>query len=416
MSAAADAPLIFQQTTLDNGLTIVGEYNPRAQSFAAGYMVSTGARDETAEVAGVSHFLEHMMFKGSERRNAADINREFDELGANYNAFTSEEMTVYYGAVLPEKRERLLDLLSDMMRPALRESDFELEKNVILEEIAMYQDRPTMRVFEEGNRRFYNGHPLGNSVLGSDASVGALSREQMLEYFNARYAPNNMTLTVTGNYDWQHLVEQIRRASEAWRPAETERHHPELEPKRGLESLRDSKLKRAHIALYAPGVSIQDPRRYAAAVLATCLGDSSGSRFYWALVDNGLADSASLYHDASDHAGTFVGYLSTAPELSAKVMEVVEGIFAALLQGGVSEAEWRGAQRKLATGLTLRGETPFGRLISLGSSYQYLQRYQSVQDVVNAIMATTPEDAHKLIAEGRFEQRFALLLSPEGEA
>ena len=153
--------LTFQKTTLDNGLTIIGEHNPEAQSFAAGYFVKTGSRDETQEVAGVSHFLEHMMFKGTPRRSPADINREFDELGANYNAYTSDERTVYYGAVLPERGPKLLDLLSDMMRPALRQEDFDLEKNVILEEIAMYEDRPSFKVFEEGNEHFYNGHPLG---------------------------------------------------------------------------------------------------------------------------------------------------------------------------------------------------------------------------------------------------------------
>ena len=192
----------FDRAVLDNGLTVIGELNPYASTVAAGYFVRTGARDETADVAGVSHFLEHMLFKGTDRRSAADINRSFDELGAQYNAFTSEERTVYYGALLPDHLPRLLDLLSDMMRPALRADDFDLEKNVILEEIAMYEDRPHFRVFEVAGREFWNGHPLGNSVLGGEASIRALARDQMLAYFERRYAPSNLTLVIAGAYDW----------------------------------------------------------------------------------------------------------------------------------------------------------------------------------------------------------------------
>src|SRR5947209_3440993 len=129
----------FLRESLPNGLTVIGEQNPAALSMAAGYFARTGARDEAPQVSGVSHFLEHMAFKGSARRSADDVNREFDEIGAQYNAFTSEENTVYYGAVLPEFQERSLDLLTDMMRPALRTDDFDVEKNVILEEIALYR-------------------------------------------------------------------------------------------------------------------------------------------------------------------------------------------------------------------------------------------------------------------------------------
>ncbi len=404
--------LTFQKTTLDNGLTIVGEHNPRAQSFAAGYFVKTGSRDETEEVSGVSHFLEHMMFKGTERRSPADINREFDELGANYNAYTSDERTVYYGAVLPERAPKLLDLLSDMMRPALRQEDFDLEKNVILEEIAMYEDRPGFKVFEEGNARYYNGHPLGNSVLGSTDSIRALEREQMLRYFEERYAADNLILTVAGNYDWDALTSQVSTLTSAWEPSNPTRSHPDLEPNTENVTLENARLKRVHVASYAPGVSAQDELRYAASVLASCVGDSSGSRLYWSLVDNGLAESASLSHDSADGAGVFIGYLSTGPGELDKVLKIYRDVLKEVQEGGVNEDEWSRAQRKLATGLTLRGETPFGRLMSLGSSYQYLGEYYAVQDVVDAIMNTSTEDAQRLLARRPFDNLFTLTLKP----
>src|SRR5947209_20604230 len=178
----------FLRESLPNGLTVIGEQNPAALSMAAGYFARTGARDEAPQVSGVSHFLEHMAFKGSARRSADDVNREFDEIGAQYNAFTSEENTVYYGAVLPEFQERSLDLLTDMMRPALRTDDFDVEKNVILEEIALYQDRPQFTVMVQARETFFDKHPLGHSVLGTPESIGALQQDQMREYFQRRYA------------------------------------------------------------------------------------------------------------------------------------------------------------------------------------------------------------------------------------
>lgn len=404
--------MTFFETTLDNGLTVIGEHNPRARSVAAGYFVRTGARDEAPEEAGVSHFLEHMMFKGTERRSAEAINLAFDALGANYNAYTSDERTVYYGAVLPTRLEALLDLLTDMMRPALREEDFALEKNVILEEIAMYEDRPSFKVFEEGNARFYRGHPLGNAVLGSADSIRARTREQMMAYFEARYAADNLFLALTGRFDWDAVLRQVEALTRGWRPSGATRRYPELEPATGDVRLEQPPLARTHTALYAPGVSAQDPLRSAAGVLANLLGDGSGSRLYWALVDHGLAESASLSHDPADGAGVFVGYLSTGPEAHEEALAVFKRTLQEVQTSGVGDEEWRRAQRKLATRLTLRGETPFGRLMSLGVRYEYDRRYASVQETIAEIMAATPDDAHKLLAKRPFDALFSLTLAP----
>jgi predicted Zn-dependent peptidase len=402
----------FQKETLTNGLTVIGEHNPRAQSFAAGYFVNTGSRDETPEIAGVSHFLEHMMFKGSDRRSPDDINREFDEMGANYNAYTSEERTVYYGAVLAERGPKLLDLLSDMMRPALRDEDFTMEKNVILEEIAMYEDRPNFKVFEIANEKFYNGHPIGNSVLGSSDSIKNLQRDQMNTYFESRYAPNNMILTIAGNYDWQKVLDQVGTLTSNWKPSKTERTYPKLTAKTGSENELEKTLKRVHVAFYAPGVSAQDELRYAAALLASCIGDGTGSRLYWSLVDKGLVDSASLSHDSSDGIGAFVGYLSTAPEQLEQTTDIFKGELLKVEREGVSADEWQRAQRKFATSLTLHGETPFGRLMSLGAGYLYTHEYKSVQDVVNAVFKATPEDGQRVLASKPFSALYSFTLKP----
>jgi len=170
--------LRFRKHVLPNGLEIVAECNDDAFSTAMGFFVKTGARDETDAVAGVSHFLEHMMFKGTSSRSADDVNREFDEMGAHYNAFTNEENTVYYSAVLPECQHQSVELLGDILRPALREEDFDTEKQVILEEIQMYEDQPPFGADDKARATYFGSHPLGRSVLARQRALAIYRSRQ----------------------------------------------------------------------------------------------------------------------------------------------------------------------------------------------------------------------------------------------
>ena len=159
----------FHSHKLANGLQIIGETSPSARSVALGFFVRTGARDETPDVSGVTHFLEHMVFKGTPHRTALDVNRDFDRIGADYNAFTSEENTVFHAAVLPEYLPQAVDILADILRPSLRDDDFDMEKNVIIEEIGMYEDQPMWSAYDHAKRVYFADHPLGNSILGTAA-------------------------------------------------------------------------------------------------------------------------------------------------------------------------------------------------------------------------------------------------------
>jgi predicted Zn-dependent peptidase len=200
----------FREATLDNGLQIVAELNPSAQSLAAGFFVRTGARDETPAVNGVSHFLEHMAFKGNERFTADDVNRIFDEVGAKYNASTSEEVTLYYAAILPEYLPRTFEILTALLYPTLRQDDFDMEKKVILEEIGMYEDQPTFTAYEELMRVHFAGHPLGQSILGSSESIQALSSEQMRTYHRDHYKAGNIVLAIAGRAEWDDVLKLVK--------------------------------------------------------------------------------------------------------------------------------------------------------------------------------------------------------------
>lgn len=394
------------------GLRVISEPIPGLRSVAIGAWIGVGSRFERQSEAGISHFLEHMLFKGSLELPASEINREFDDIGAKYNAFTSHEATVYYGAVLPEFQGRLLRLLTTMMRPALREADFDVEKKVILEEIQMYEDRPQMVVFDALRPRYFRGHPLGNSVLGTLESIGALERDRMLDYFGRRYAPNNLLLAVAGNYDWDALLASVGEMTAGWPPADAGRERPPFvaEPSVGL--IESARFNRAHLALMAPGYAVQDERRHAAAVLGTIVGDDEGSRLYWALVDNGLAETASLGHDAEDGAGHFAAYAATDPARAQEVLDVLRRTLAEAQDGGVSEDELERAKRKLAVSLVLRAETPYGRLFPLGFEVLENGHYLSLQETVDLVQEVTLRDVQMILAERPFDTLTVLGLGP----
>ncbi|BCM89825.1 putative zinc protease [Abditibacteriota bacterium] len=398
--------------TLANGLTIVGEHNPEARSLAMGFFVQTGARDETSEVSGVSHFLEHMMFKGTDKRTPEDVNRQFDEMGARYNAFTSEEETVYYGAVLPEFQGRLLDLLADMMRPALRDTDFDMEKNVILEEIAMYQDKPTFRVFDLGRESYFGKHSLGNSVLGSAQSITDLKRDQMHEYFGRRYAANNMTLVLVGNYNWEEAIAQTEQLCGNWNTADSPREKATFEPEPRLVLSETDKFNRAHIALFAPGFAAQDINRLAAGIACEVIGSGEGSRLYWALVHDGLAEAAQIGHDANDGEGAFYGYILVDPNRAQEALDTFRSTLAKACADGLSIEEVERAKRRFASSMTLGAETPMGRLRPVGMDWMLRRQQRTPEHALGELLAVTPEQVNEVLRSRPFERATVVALGP----
>jgi len=361
---------------------------------------------------GVSHFLEHMMFKGTARRSADDVNREFDEIGADYNAFTSHEQTVYYAHVLPEFLPHAVDLLGDILRPALRDDDFTMEKNVILEEIGMYDDRPAWRLQDELLEHYFAGHPLGYRVLGTSQTVTDLSANQMRGYFNERYAADNVVVSAVGKLDFDKLIEDVEKIAGHWEPSGALRNYDPPKITDRQHAVQDPKAARHYLALLCPAPSAQDDRRYAAKVLADVLGDSEGSRTYWALVEPGLADEADFSFIPQDQLGCYMGYASCDP----KRAEQVEGLLIKTIDSavnGLTDGEVERAKNKIATSATLQGESPRGRMTSIGSTWSYLGKYQTLEDELARLMAVTPDDIRELVAESPFSPKTILRLGPE---
>src|SRR5579864_9290350 len=318
-------PLTFHYHQLANGLDIVAERSPDAHSIALGLFVKTGSRDEEVSVNGVSHFLEHMMFKGSSKYTWEDVNRIFDEIGAKYNAFTSQEMTAYYANVLPEFTEKAIEHLSHLLRPAIRLEDFTTEKKVILEEIAMYLDDPGHRLYEKLMDVHFGNHPLSMSILGSPESIQKLERNQMADYFRGRYGPGNMVMAATGKLEFEQIVELAQRYCGSWPHVDAPRRQPEPIYKPQRLSMTDPKLNRQYLMAMTPGPSAQDERRFAARVLSDVIGDSDGSRLYWALVDNAIAEEADFGFYPHDACGSFYLALTAGPERIDQALKIALG-------------------------------------------------------------------------------------------
>jgi len=402
----------FKSEKLSNGLVIIGEINKSAKSAAVGFFVKTGSRDETELINGVSHFLEHMLFKGTDKLSALEVNQAFDRTGAQFNAFTSEENTVYYAAVLPEYLVEVTELWTQLIRPALRDEDFNLEKNVIKEEIAMYKDLPSFDVMDRCRTLHFDGHPCGNSVLGSEESIDNLTAGQMRDYFASRYAPNNIVLACAGDFDWDQICSIAANSCGDWRQQTVERKLEHGEGSKKIERLEKANLAREHICLMSAGVSAQDPRRFAASLLGMIVGDDVGSRFFWELVDKALAEAASMQFGAMDGTGAFCSYIRCSSENVTKVLDIVRGVFDDLARNGVTEDELAKAQNKILSALVIKNELPMGRLVDLGFNWTYLQRYQTIEDDVNAIKAVTVDDVHSLVEQFRPGEFTQLSLGP----
>ncbi len=404
-------PLKFHYNQLPNGLDIVAEENPDSHSFAAGLFVKTGSRDEDASINGVSHFLEHMMFKGSQKYTWEDVNRIFDELGARYNAFTSQETTAYYANVLPEFTEKSIEHLSHLLRPALRESDFETEKKVILEEIAMYLDDPGHRVYEKLMDLHFGNHPLSMSILGSPESIMKLKRDQMAEYFTRRYGPGNMVLAVTGRLEFDEIVKFAEKYMGNWPRVNAPRHQPDPLYKPQKVSLTDAKLNRTYTMGMTPGPSAQDERRFAARVLSDVIGDSDGSRLYWALVDNAIADDADFGFYPHDACGSYYIALTTDPDRTQKALDIALKELERVKKD-LNDEEIERAKNKNASGIVLSGEIPLGRMRSIGSQWIYNKEYRSLEQDMAALMGVNKKSLLDLLHDYPFDPMTLVTLGP----
>ena len=410
--------MAIREHTLGNGLEIIAEVNERAYSAAFGFFVRAGSRDETLELSGVSHFLEHMVFKGTANRSADQVNRELDEIGSQSNAYTSEEQTVFYAAVLPEYQDRTIELLADMMRPALRPDDFETEKQVILEEIAKYDDQPPFGAFEKALDYHFAGHALGRNILGSVKSVSDLQVGPMQRYFDHHYCPRNMTLVASGNLNFDRLVRRAETYCGNWEdvaashdPQRTSRVVSHLSVSAHTHELATQQ----YVVLVSDAPAVDDTMRFAARVLATIIGDDSGSRMFWELVDTGLADVAAMGPHEYEGTGVCLTYLCCQGDAVTENLAAIQRILETSERDGITSQELEQAVNKISSQIVLSSERPMSRLHAVGSSWLSRREYTTVRETVGRYRNVTLDDLHEVLKRFPYSRYSAVAVGPNGD-
>jgi predicted Zn-dependent peptidase len=410
---------VFYTHRLSNGLQIVGQPMPDFESVAVSYHVRTGSRDEPDPgVAGVSHFLEHMVFKGTRTLDWQQITLEFNKIGAELNAFTSHEATVYFARVLGEYLERAVELLSDMMYPRLAESDFETEKEVIVNEIARSEDQPYNLAYRRMMQTYFGNHPLGHDVLGTRESIRNMRIEQMRNYWDRRYGANNLILSIAGNFDWQHIIRLVEQHCSNWRTGDAGRDIAHYEPAQPINQVVvDKNLKQQIMIIAMPCVDVKDPDYYAAALGGSIFGDNDGSRLYWNIYQKGLAESASAGIWAMEGTGIMLMEANTTPEQAPQVLKLLRSELNSLLEDGVHEDELRRAKDKWISSLVLSSESTFSRMRALASDWVTEGRLISLDEEIERVEKVTTDDVMRGLRRFPMRNKQVLMaLGPLSEA
>lgn len=406
---AVPASETFYTHQLPNGLQILAQRMPDMESVAVAFYVRTGSRDEhDPALYGVSHFLEHMVFKGTSRRDTEQITLDFNRMGAEFNAYTSYEDTVFHARVLSDQLPNAIDLLADMMRPKLDADDFARERDVIVAEITRGDDQPASVAGRQFFQTYFNGHALGHDVIGSRESIAAMTIEQMRAYFARRYAANNIILSVAGNLEWPQVLDLANRYCADWQTGDRGRDAELIAPPPTHRHIHRD-LQQQFVLLGWPFPAEQSKDYYAAMMGADILGDGSGSRLFWNIVHKGLAEAAVTSYSPFDGAGMMVSYIGAAPDNAREALELVRGEIASIEADGVHEDELARARAKLIGHIVLEGESTMRRMLNLPQSWLIDGRLKTLAEDIADIEAVTVEDVNRVFQEWPSQGRTVML-------
>lgn len=388
----------FERSEPLEGVRLVTEAMPHVRSASVGLWVEVGSRDEPDELAGASHLLEHLLFKGTPTRGARDIAEAVDVVGGELNAYSAKEHTCYFARVLDVDLPMATDILCDMFRNALlRDADLEAERKVVLEEIAMANDSPEDRAGELFPSTLWPGHPLGRPVIGTAETVGAMDRSRLLDFYRSRYRPGRLVIAASGNVDHDALARTI---AEALDPDEGDLRR---EPDEGPPTLRPRAVyehrstEQANLVWGAPGLSRTDPDRYALAVLNAAFGGGMSSRLFQEVREaRGLAYAIYSHYEGHVESGAFAVYAGTREATAADVLGLVREQAADAAGGGISAEEVERAKGQVKGTLVLSMDDPGGRMARLGRAEQVHGEVLSVDELLGRVDAVTAEDVTRV--------------------
>ena len=409
MSSTLVAPAAIRDietTTLPNGIKIITEAMPHVRSVSVGIWINAGSRRETPEQNGVSHFIEHMLFKGTSNRSAEEIARSVDSIGGNLDAFTAKELVCYNTKVLDEHLPFALDILSDLvLNPLFREEDIEKEKGVILEEIKMDADNPDYLVHEIFSADFWKDHPLGKPILGTRETVKHFHHDMIRDYYQTIYSPASLLITAAGNLTHQRLVELASQRFAELKPAAplASQAVPATHARISLRSKKD--LEQVHVCLGVPSYPIRHDERFTCYVLNTVLGGGMSSRLFQNIRERqGLAYAVFSEVNPYTDTGCLSVYAGTSLESARRVVESVLKEFRELKENQVTAEELRRAKDHLKGSLMLSLESTSSRMSNLARQEMHFGRFFTLDELAASIEAVTAEGVQR-VAQTFFNQK-----------
>lgn len=394
---------MIKRTTLDNGIRVLSEKVPGCHSISLGVWVNNGSRHETVALSGISHYIEHMLFKGTDRRSAQDVAREVDSVGGLLNGFTSREYSCYFVKILAEKLPMAVDLLGDLICNAkFNLDDIEKERRVILQEIAMIEDNPEELIHDQFANGFWAGHPLGMPVIGTRSTVGDINRQQMLNFMSQRYVGSNLCVVAAGGLDHEELVALAEQALGNIPEHGVEQEDVAPVVKRNIEvAQRD--LEQTHICLGVEGLPQNHVDRYGTYLLNTILGGNMSSRLFQKVREElGMAYSVYSYHHNHSDSGAFIVYAGTSSESAPLVTRTILEELTRLRYQAVSNEELQSAKDYLKGGMLLSMESMDTRMTRLAKNELFLRDVGISLDESRAMIDAVTVEHVQHMAESLF--------------
>ncbi|MCY7885799.1 insulinase family protein [Bacillus spizizenii] len=405
---------MIKRYTCQNGVRVVLENNPTVRSVAIGVWIGTGSRHETPEINGISHFLEHMFFKGTSTRSAREIAESFDRIGGQVNAFTSKEYTCYYAKVLDEHANYALDVLADMFfHSTFDENELKKEKNVVYEEIKMYEDAPDDIVHDLLSKATYGNHSLGYPILGTEETLASFNGDSLRQYMHDYYTPDRVVISVAGNISDSFIkdVEKWFGSYEAKGKA-TGLEKPEFYTEK---LTRKKETEQAHLCLGFKGLQVGHERIYDLVVLNNVLGGSMSSRLFQDVrEDKGLAYSVYSYHSSYEDSGMLTIYGGTGANQLQQLSETIQETLATLKRDGITSKELENSKEQMKGSLMLSLESTNSKMSRNGKNELLLGKHKTLDEIINELNAVNLERVNGL-ARQLFTDDYALaLISPSG--
>ncbi len=392
-------------TTLDNGLRIVTENFPNVRSIALSIMIGVGSRNEELDQAGLSHFLEHLLFKGTDKYTSNEIDEYFDSIGAEVNASTNKEVTTVYARFLDRHLEGAFDHIAEMVMKSTFQ-DIDAERQVVIEEIAMYEDEPSDIVFDLLGRRVFGDTPLGRRIIGTEEVVGGVSVERIAAYRDSQYVPGNLVIAAAGAVDHDAIVE-LAKSFGFDRPGSAPSFEAATPPATPSFGFFEKETEQVNVALGAPSIARGDDRRFALMILNTIFGSSTTSRLFQEVREKrGLAYSVYSYNQLYRDTGEVGLYVGTRPDRIAESIEIFSRELQHLVDEPATPDEFTRAKENLKGRTALSMESPMGRMMQIGGSTLFDVPILSLDEIEQKIDAVTMDDLHALAAEFYAPQRF----------